>query len=80
MHGDCEVEEKSNVENANVNEYPCAECKSIWNNSSHVVPHNIQNMDLFFCLNCNDWIQHKHAVVEQGWTLFDEDGYLRQNV
>ena len=32
------------------------------------------------CLNCDDWIQQKNFVLEQGWTLFDEAGYLRQYV
>ena len=28
----------------------------------------------FFCLNCDDWIKYKTKVLDQGWTLFDEEG------
>ena len=69
-------EEILKVHNVNGTEYQCAGCKSTWNNITHVVPQDVQNIKLFFCLYCNDWIQQKHLVLEQGWTLFDEDGNM----
>ena len=59
VHGGDSFKETSNVKSAVVSNYPCAGCKGIWNNSTHVVPHQIANNKLFFCLNCNDWIQKK---------------------
>ena len=42
--------------------------------------HNIKNMRVFFCLNCYDWIKDKNAVFEQGWSMFDEAGFLWTDV
>ena len=61
-------------------EYQCAGCKSIWNDKIYMEDHRVKDMNLYFCLNCSDWIKNKEAVLEQGWTLFDEVGLLRQNV
>ena len=58
----------------------CAGCKSDWENKNHVVEHLILNRLTFFCLNCNDWIRDKTRVFEEGWTLFDEAGFLRHDV
>ena len=58
----------------------CAGCKSDWDNKNHVVEHMILNRRTFFCLNCNDWIKDKTRVFEEGWTLFDEAGFLRHDV
>ena len=60
--------------------YKCEGCKHIWENEKHVVEHNILNMKVFFCLNCNDWIKDKLAVFNKGWTLFDKYGHLRHDV
>ena len=59
---------ETNVVNK-VAEYKCAGCKSSWNDERYVVDHVIRNMNMFFCLNCNDWIRDKEAVLDQGWTL-----------
>ena len=45
-----------------------------------VVDHKIQGMELYFFLNCDDWVKHKDSVLNQGWSLFDEDGYLNHFV
>ena len=42
--------------------------------------HQIKGMEVFFCLNCHDWIKDKFAVFEAGWTMFDEAGFLRTDV
>ena len=39
-----------------------------------------KSTNLFFCLKCSDWITNKEAVLDQGWTLFDEAGLLRQDI
>ena len=43
------------------------------------VDHVIKNMNIFFSLNCNDWIRDKEAVLDQCWALLDEAGFLRNN-
>ena len=65
---------------ADVREYKCVGCKSIWNDQIYLVSQKIRNKYIFFCLNCNDWIQKKEAVFDQGWTLLDEGGFLRQDI
>ena len=49
--------------------YQCVSCKSIWNDKICMVEHTIKNMNIFFCLNCNDWVKNKESVLDQGWTL-----------
>ena len=41
---------------------------------------SIKNMEVYFCLNCEDWVQHKNNVPNNGWSLFDQDGNLNYNV
>lgn len=60
--------------------YKCEGCKTVWENEKHVVEHKIQNMQTFFCLNCEDWIRNKENVFVAGWTLFDDEGYLRNDL
>ena len=61
-------------------EYQCVGCKSIWNDTIYLVGHLIRNMNIFFCLNCNDWIQKKEEVFDQGWSLLDKEGFLRNDI
>ena len=60
--------------------YKCEGCKTLWDSKNHVVEHDIQNKITFFCLNCEDWIRKKENVFVEGWSLFDNDGYLRHDV
>ena len=64
----------------NFQKYECISCKGIWDDRSCVVKHVINSMETFFCLNCDDWVKYKPKVLEQGWTLFDNAGYLRTDV
>ena len=42
---------------------------------------NLQHSkNVFFCLNCKDWVQNKSNVFKEGWSLFDEAGYLSRDV
>ena len=61
-------------------EYKCVSCKYSWQDKNCVVEHVIGNMKTFFCLNCDDWVHNKANVLQEGWTLFDEAGYLRTDV
>ena len=55
-------------------------CKHSWEERKNVKSHIILNMEVFFCLNCDDWIQEKAAVFNDGWTMFDETGALRYDI
>ena len=48
----------------------------MWDQRICMVNHFIQNQEIYFCLNCDDWIQDKGKVLNQGWSLFDEAGKL----
>ena len=61
-------------------EYKCVSCNYTWKDEICVVEHNINNTNVFFCLNCDDWVKEKTAVLDYGWSLFDEDGFLRHDV
>ena len=72
------TEEKENVNI--LCEYKCEGCKSAWKDGKHVIEHIIHNRKTFFCLNCEDWIKYKENVFNAGWSLLDEDGYLRKDI
>jgi hypothetical protein len=63
-------------------DYECAAagCKNVWQDTKCVVKQNIGNGEVFLCLNCDDWIVNKSAVLNSDWTLFDQHGNLRQDV
>ena len=60
--------------------FKCVGCKNAWEDKSFVVEHIIRGHETFFCLNCEDWVKFKTNVYDANWTLFDEWGYLRQDV
>ena len=65
---------------ATIKEYKCVGCSYLWNNADSVVKHIIKGNEVFFCLNCDDWIKDKMAVFDLGWSLFDQDGFLRYDI
>ena len=65
---------------AAIMEYKCSGCKSSWTEKCYVKEHMIQNMQTFFCLNCDDYIKDKTQVFNKGWTLVDEHGFLRRDL
>ena len=65
---------------AAIMEYKCSGCKSSWTEKCNVKEHVIQNMQTFFCLNCDDYIKDKTQVFNKGWTLVDEHGFLRRDL
>ena len=60
--------------------YKCESCRSIFKSEDYVLKHIIQNKEVFFCLNCDDWVQNKELVLKGDWTLFDKNGDLRRDV
>ena len=44
-------------------EYQCPGYNSTWSDKIYMVNHNVKNMNVFFCLNCSDWIRNKEAVL-----------------
>ena len=61
-------------------QFSCVGCKTVWEDENCVVGHNVKNTQTFFCLNCEDWIKNKVNVLDAGWSLFDQFGYLRNDV
>ena len=63
-----------------IKEFKCVSCSYTWKESNCVVKHLINNMEVYFCLNCDDWVKYKSKVFDQGWSLFDGEGNLNQYV
>ena len=71
-----------NLKNTRVEtmEYECVGCKRRYPEKCYVKEHVIQNIQTFFCLNCDYYIQDKTQVFTEGWTLVDKHGFLRRNL
>ena len=67
------------IGNSNV-EYKCISCNDAWNKTEYVKEHLIQNQKVYFCLNCDEWVKLKDKVLNPGWKLLDEFGYLNQGI
>ena len=61
-------------------DHHCISCKSIFPDSSYVKRHVIGHKETFFCLNCDDWVKKKTMVYNPGWTLVDNNGFLRRGI
>ena len=51
--------------------YACISCKS-----ECLVQDIIQDKEVNCCLNCEDWAKNKQNVINEEWSLFDQDGDL----
>ena len=51
--------------------YKCEGCDGRYPTEDYVVNHDVGNKKLWFCLNCDEWIQDKTNVLNKDWTLFD---------
>ena len=60
--------------------FQCVSCKHEWEERKFVVQHKINHMEVYFCLNCDDWVKQKEKVFDDGWSLFDHDGNLEYGV
>ena len=60
--------------------FTCAGCKDVWQDEKCVVKHVIKHKELFFCLNCDDYITNKSGVLDSNWTLLDQHGNIRGGV
>ena len=74
---DGKVSVESKVEDT---EFKCISCKDCWTDRNCVVEHELNNHVVYFCLNCDDWIEDKNKVLDQNWTLLDERGHLRRDL
>ena len=57
-----------------ITKFNCVSCKYEWKERSCVVKHCVNTMEVYFCLNCDDWVQDKSKVLDNGWSLFDQYG------
>ena len=72
---------KATIEyNVDDEEFNCVSCKDCWTDKMCVVEHTQNNHMVYFCLNCNDWVKNKSAVLDPNWALLDEGGNLRSNL
>ena len=77
----CEKQkEKSDMKEKKEPSYKCVSCHSEWQEHRYLVKHNIQNKQVYFCLNCDDWVKHKERVFDHGWSLLDQSGNLNSFV
>lgn len=60
--------------------FKCEGCRGTFENKEYVVKPIIKSKEMFFCLNCDDWIGNKEEVLKSDWTLFDSNGDLRRDV
>ena len=70
----------ASADDENISSYHCISCNNEWKDRSCVVKHTIKYTDVFFCLNCDDWVQCKNDVFDEGWSLLDTNGCLRRDV
>ena len=70
-------EKAAKVENQ---EFKCIGCKASWTDNRCVVNHIIDDHEVYFCLNCEDWVKDKSKVFHEHWSMFDKDGNLRYDV
>ena len=70
----------ASADDENISSYHCISCNNEWKDRSCVVKHTIKNTEVFFCLNCDDWVQCKNNVFDEGWSLLDTNGCLRRDV
>ena len=60
--------------------YKCVGCKEVWTDQTCVVKHVMNHENMYFCLNCDEWIKIKTNVLNEGWSLLDEAGNLRCDI
>ena len=56
--------------------FTCVSCRCAWKDRHCVVRHVVKHNEVFFCLNCEDWVKEKSRVLDNGWSLYDKDGNL----
>ena len=75
----CTLAEQQNVINE-VGYFKCASCKDVWQDQNCVVKHVVKHRELYFCLNCDDFVDDKAQVLDINWTLVDQLGNLRRDI
>ena len=45
-----------------------------------VIKYVISDHEVYFCLNCEDWVKDITKVLDDNWTMFDERGNLKYDV
>ena len=65
VHDDRKARMESKVDEE---EFKCASCKDCWKDKRFVAEHSMNNHVMYFCLDCNDWVKNKSAVLDPNWT------------
>ena len=69
----CDGQENQAQKNETI-KFNCVSCKHEWKDRNCVVSHLVNSTQVYFCLNCDDWVQDKSKVLDNGWSLFDQYG------
>ena len=80
LHSDVTLACDDGEPNKAHNSFPCSGCRNCYEDRTCVVQHIVKNTQIFLCLNCDGWIQEKDNILNPGWTMFDQNGYLRRDV
>ena len=54
----CMLKSRQNLQKE-CKQFKCAGCIDIWEDKNCVVKHQLENGEVYFCLNCDDWIVNK---------------------
>ena len=76
----CDDERTNNAAKVENQTFKCVGCEDSWKDERCVVTHNINDQWVHFCLNCDDWVKDKSKVLDENWTLFDNEGNLRYDI
>jgi hypothetical protein len=66
-----ETNDNDNQKKAHKN-FPCYGCKNCYDDRTCVIQHEVQN--------CDSWMERKDEILTPGWSIFDQNGDLRQDV
>ena len=57
----------------------CHGCKNVYNERAHVAEHQVEQTNLFLCRTVI--VRYKReAFLNPGWSLLDQNGYLRKDI
>merc|ERR1712129_249754 len=54
----------NSIDKVETHDYKCVGCESSWTDKRCVINHTINNQQVYFCLNCDDWVRDKSKVLD----------------
>ena len=64
------IENRDNIDNIDniENVFKCVSCQNTYEDENSFIKHNINNQNLYFCLNCDYFVTNKEDIYKIGWT------------